>query len=285
MPSDLTSLFMAAQPGTPVALPAALQQFYGGDIAFPDPPAGRPHVIANFVSTLDGVASYHLPDQDTGNAISGNNGSDHRLMGLLRACADAVIWGAGTYAASRRFVATPAAIAPDLATAFAELRRNLGKPPAPLVVLITRSGDLPRDGALLTGAAQPVWIMTTAAGAARLADISAPNVTVRVLGDALAPAAILADLCAGAGVRLALHEGGPEVFGAFVAAGMIDELFLTLAPQLAGRDHASPRPAVLEGHAFLPTNAPWGHVLSIKQAESHLFLRYILPTSEAETRS
>jgi hypothetical protein len=36
---------------------------YGGDLYFPVAPAGRPYVVANFVSTLDGVVSSNVSGQ------------------------------------------------------------------------------------------------------------------------------------------------------------------------------------------------------------------------------
>ena len=71
-----------------------------------------------------------------------------------------------------------------------------------------------------------------------------------------------------------LHEGGPILFGDFVAHGCVDELFLTVAPQLAGRDVKRQRPGVISGAEFLPQTAPWLRIVSVKQSSSHLYLRY-----------
>lgn len=76
-------------------------------------------------------------------------------------------------------------------------------------------------------------------------------------------------------MRLLLHEGGPTVFGQFLSAGAIDELFLTLAPQVAGRQEDAPRPSLAGRDSFLPETAPWFSLLSIKKNPSHLlFFRY-----------
>src|SRR5690242_11054554 len=75
-------------------LPAPLAQTYGGGLVFPEARDDRPYIIANFVATLDGVISYDLPGQRGGGPISGENEADHVIMGLLRAFADAVIFGA-----------------------------------------------------------------------------------------------------------------------------------------------------------------------------------------------
>ena len=91
--------------------------------------------------------------------------------------------------------------------------------------------------------------------------------------DVLAMLRLLAD---DYGVRVALNEGGPLVLASFLAAGAVDELFLTLAPQLVGRTLATPRRALVEGVAFSPADAPNAQILSIKQTGNHLFLRYAI---------
>jgi riboflavin biosynthesis pyrimidine reductase len=86
------------------------------------------------------------------------------------------------------------------------------------------------------------------------------------------PTAVIDVLQREFGVELLLHEGGPRLLGSFLAAGSLDELFLTVAPQVAGRE-AMPRPGLVEGAAFLPETAPWFDLQSVKRAGNHLFLR------------
>ena len=89
------------------------------------------------------------------------------------------------------------------------------------------------------------------------------------------PQAVLKILAEEFGVRTLLHEGGPTVFGEFLSAGAVDELFLTLAPQVAGRDQERPRPGFAGVTSFLPETAPWFSLRSVKQGSSDLlFLRY-----------
>jgi riboflavin biosynthesis pyrimidine reductase len=76
------------------------------------------------------------------------------------------------------------------------------------------------------------------------------------------------------GVRLLLHEGGPTLFGHFLSAGVVDELFLTMAPQIAGRALEHSRPGLVANVQFVPGTAPWLILLSVKQQASHLYLRY-----------
>ena len=88
------------------------------------------------------------------------------------------------------------------------------------------------------------------------------------------PAAILKLLHSEFGVKFVLHEGGPTLFGDFVAGGCMDEIFLTVAPQFAGRYDKRQRPGVISGAAFLPETAPWLRLVSVKQSADHLYLRY-----------
>ena len=122
----------------------------------------------------------------------------------------------------------------------------------------------------------PVVIATTPAGAARLDSIDlAPNVRVETVGDGDGvPAARLVELTAALGARLVLCEGGPHLVGDLVGAGLLDELFLTVAPQLGGRDDEHPRFGLVEGTAFRVADAPWAELASIRRSGDHLFLRY-----------
>ena len=71
-----------------------------------------------------------------------------------------------------------------------------------------------------------------------------------------------------------LIEGGPRLLGEFYERGMIDEQFLTLAPQVAGRDYGDDRLSLAMGHAFPPSSTRWGALTDVRRGGSHLFLRY-----------
>jgi riboflavin biosynthesis pyrimidine reductase len=90
----------------------------------------------------------------------------------------------------------------------------------------------------------------------------------------IAPRAILQLLQSQFGVSRLLHEGGPTLFGQFLAAKVVDELFLTLSPQIAGRKGDATRPAVVQGVAFVPNSAPWFEMVSAKEKAAYLYLRY-----------
>ena len=168
--APLQDLFDATT-GDDVALPHALASLYGR-LRMPRH-AERPHVIGNFVTSLDGVVSLGIPGKAGGGEISGFNPHDRMVMGLLRATADAVVIGAGTLrASSPDHVWTAEYIYPPLADAYRELRAALGKPEPPLNVVVTGSGDIDLDRCLFRSAAVPSLIVTTAAGARRLREIA-----------------------------------------------------------------------------------------------------------------
>src|SRR5215469_18821674 len=255
-----------------------LQRLYGGDLYFPEPHSNRPYVIGNFVETIDGVVSFGIPGHSGGREISGSSDEDRFVMGLLRSVSDAVLVGSRTFHEDPGHVRIPAFIYPEAKDLYAELRRKLGKPPLPLNVVLTASGKIDLDEPTFHTDGLPTAIVTTKEGASRIAsehgDI--PHIAVRSTGEAVSttPGAVLKILADEFGIRLLLHEGGPTIFGQSLAAKMIDELFLTLAPQIAGRQSVAQRPSIVGETLFLPETAPWFGLRSIKRAWDHLLLRY-----------
>ncbi len=269
----LSTLFERVAPDARLPLPPALVERYGGALGFPEH-ADRPHVIANFVTTLDGVISFALPGRAHASLISGANEADRFVLGLLRACADVVVVGAGTVRAEGDHLWTPEHVYPAAAAEFAALRASLRKSRRPTMVFVTASGALDLNApAFSTG--DRVVVLTTAAGAARLRP--SDRVEARALRS-IDARAILAEVVALTGARLVLTEGGPRLLGAFFRDRALDELFLTLAPQVGGRSDEQRRPALVEGAAFAPEDAPWASLVSAKRADDFLFLRFRLPT-------
>jgi riboflavin biosynthesis pyrimidine reductase len=252
-------------------LPDALEERYGGPLAIALRP-DRPTVVANFVSSLDGVVSYGTPEAAGGGEISGFFEPDRFVMGLLRALADVVLIGAGTLRAAPDERWTPGAAHPASAPEHATLRRTLGLQPKPITAVVTASGALDLAHPGLADPEVDVIVLTTDAGATRLA--AAPgHVRVLALGEAVNPADAL-DALASHGCRLVLSEGGPHLLGQLVEARLVDELFLTLSPQLVGRSASVPRLGLLEGVAFEVAGAPWLHLADLRMAGDHLFTRY-----------
>jgi riboflavin biosynthesis pyrimidine reductase len=277
----------AGSPGEPI-LPSELRRYYDGDLRFSPALEERPHVIGNFVSTLDGVVSYAIPGHSGGGEISGHDKADRFIMGLLRASADAVMVGSGTlHATAPDHLWIPEYMYPKAAEAYRIYRQTvLGKPAYPSTVIVSASGVVDLERAAFRTPGIKVQIVTTLKGRDRLiaAGVDRLDTTeVTVLDDSdllVAPATILKFLRTTKGVCLLLHEGGPTLFGQFVAAGLVDEFFLTLAPQIAGRNRERPRPAMVWGTEFLPETAPWLNILGVKQSGDHLYLRYGLTAKQ-----
>jgi riboflavin biosynthesis pyrimidine reductase len=267
---------------TEPGLSQELRELYDGDLHFRTSPAARPFVIANFVSTLDGVVSYEIKGKSGGSTISGSDPADRFIMGLLRASADAVIVGAGTLQdVSAKSLWTPEYVYPDAKRLYAEYRVNaLHKPEYPLLVIVSGSGQLELERAIFRTPAMRTVVITTSAGRDELTRRGAAalgSLEVRALDSSsgrIAPGEILQLLKSQFGVKTLLHEGGPTLFGQFLAADAVDELFLTLSPQIAGREGDVTRPAVVQGVEFAPDSAPRFEVVSVKEKAAYLYLRY-----------
>ena len=274
-------------------LTPALREMYDGDLHFPAAPpdaasfsrvhkvADRPYVIANFVTTLDGTASFKIPGASSGSNISASNAADRFIMGLLRSSVDAIMVGANTiHDTGPAGLWIPHETYPDARDVFRDYRENvLHARGYPLVVTVSGSGQLDLDRAVFRSSEARVLILTTAAGEQELTRRGAarlPSIEVKILTATgpIAPAAILDLLGSQFGVRRLLHEGGPTLFGEFLAAKAVDEFFLTLSPQIAGRLPHTIRPGIVEGVEFLPATAPWFDLLTVKQSGPYLYLRY-----------
>ena len=258
---------LSSEPELGLVLPPGLRRLYGGDLTLPER-----CLYANFVQTIDGVVA--IPSvPDSNRLVSGGCDADRFVMGLLRAAADAVLIGSGTLRASARGRWRPDTVFPAAAEAYAELRRKLGLDPRPRVAILTASGSISPDRAVFEDA--PL-VVTTNTGAARLAGTLPAGVEVVVLpGEAEVGVAAVVELLRGRGHRRILSEAGPHVFGSLVEAGLVDELFLTVSPLLAGRSDSVPL-GLVEGVALLPGHEQHARLRSARAHGSHLFLQYAL---------
>ena len=253
-------------PGLPAfPLPEELAGLYGGTIGFDEP-----CLFANFVQSVDGVTA--IPSVPGSNKlIAAASAADRFVMGLLRACSDAVVVGSGTLEASPRGAWSPRQAYPDAADAFAELRTRIGRTGDPELVVLTQSGLVDtRHPAFAAGAV----VLTTGAGAAQLA---LPADQVVVAGAALNGSTILAALEA-RGHRLILSEGGPHAWGPLLAERLVDELFLTVSPLLTGRIGTDPRLSLVEQTDLLDGGPLGAELLGVRRGGDHLFLRYRFDT-------
>ena len=271
--TPLESLYEAGR-GENVALPPELAAVYGR-LQIPQPRA-RPYVIANFVSTLDGIVAFTEPGYGGGGPISGHNEHDVMVMGLLRAAADVVLVGAGTLRSGPTHLWTAPVLYPALAYSYHALRESLGKPGPPLNVIVTARGDIDPSYRIFQSGEVPVLILTSTEGLKRIRGLGLPQRVQALAVQDSTRLNVRSILDAVSGVlpsRLLLVEGGPHLLGDFLEQACLDELFLTLAPQVAGRNGLE-RLGLVAGRTFTPDHPLWGTLIDVRRAASHLFLRY-----------
>ena len=226
--------------------------------------AERPYVMLNMVSSVDGRAS-----------IGGRSGplgsrADRELFHGLRGEVDAVIAGAGTVRAERY-----GRIIPEEARRRARLERGLSE--EPLACIVSGRLSLPGDIPLLADPAARVLIVTPSA--ASLPESAAHLDYLRAGRDGQLDLPLaLAGLRGRFAVRTLLCEGGPHLNSQLLQAGLVDELFLSLAPRLAGgQDPTGEALRILAGAEFEhPLELT---LLGALESESHLFLRYAVDAS------
>jgi riboflavin biosynthesis pyrimidine reductase len=250
-------LIGAVGPGSPGL--TALAGLY----AYPSPgqaPA-RPWVRANMVASADGAASL------AGRSAGLSSDADRQVFSVLRSLADVILVGAGTARAEKYRAVTPAEAWPEL---------RAGRTATPPIAVITRSLDLDPGSPLLNTApadARTIVLTTGRAPAGRRADM-ARHADVAVTGhdSVSAPAAISA--LAERGHRCVLVEGGPHLLGEIAAAGLLDELCLTLSPLLAGGQAGR----ILAGAADVPQAQAGLELAHLLVDDGYLFCRYVRRT-------
>lgn len=262
--------------GQALPLPPELVSRYGGPFRM-----RSPCLYANFVESMDGVVALGPEHPNSGSLISGRNDSDRFLLGLLRACADAVLVGAGTLRATpnHRWVAEH--VYPDAAAAFRQLRTSLGMPVEPRLFVVTSRGDLPLAHPGLVNAV----VLTTDAGSDRLRAVAPKGLDIRSLGSGpTISTRSLVDAVRAEDHGAVLTEGGPRLVAELLRAELVDELFLTLSPMLLGRSAAEPRVALVEGAAFSAADAPRLELVSARRDGDFMFVRYSVGRVATTTR-
>ena len=247
----------------PVGVPATTQEIvegFGLHLSGASPAAPRrPRVLLNMVSTIDGRAT-----------IGGRSGpiggrADRELFNALRTVVDAVMVGAGTARAEhyRTLVREDSARA---------LRQARGLREQPLACIVSGRLELGDEIPLLADPQAQVAILTSSQ--ASLPDARAQIEYIRAAREGrLDLPAALAELHERLAVRTVLCEGGPHLNAQLLAAGLVDELFLSLGPMLAGGGSATGETLrILAGPDLDPPVEL--ALLGVLEHESHLFLRY-----------
>jgi riboflavin-specific deaminase-like protein len=244
------------EPGTVTAI-EALECLALADLA-----TDRPYVVLNMVATADGAAAVAQRTAPI------SNSADRQLFHELRAHVDAVLVGAGTVRIERygRLVRDPRR---------RERRTARGLAPDPLAIVASRRLALPSDLPLLADPHSRVLVLTTST--AELDGCAAQVSYLRSApGEELDLGTMLTRLRAEYGIRSVLCEGGPTLNASLVPAGLIDELFLALAPALAGSAGA----LSILGRA--PLTEPVAlDLIWLLESQGQLFARYALRQSPA----
>jgi riboflavin-specific deaminase-like protein len=222
------------------------------ELARPD----RPYLVANFALTLDGRATIEGRSGPIG------SGTDSQVLHRLRTQVDAVMIGAGTLRVERY-----GRIVSDAALR-GHRERAAGVAHDPLAVIVTDRLDLPWDAGLFTAGFGRVLILSSSAD-----EIPDTATTVRVerYEDRVDLRRAMARLREERGVRAVLCEGGPHLLANLLEAGLVDEMFITLAPKLA----LSQGPGLLED-AFGDLGPMELELVWLLAEDGELFTRYRL---------
>jgi riboflavin biosynthesis pyrimidine reductase len=261
----LERLLPAGAPATVAEIVAGL-----GLVADPDPARGHRRVMLNMISTADGRATLE------GRSGAMSDRADRALFHGLRGAVDAVLVGAGTARAEHY-----GRIVPDAARRAERRRRGLSE--EPLACIVSERLDLtPQEIPLLGEPEARVAILT--ASAASLPATAAHVEYVRAeRGGRLDLHAALAALGERFDVHNVLCEGGPHLAWELLAGGLLDELFLSLAPLLAGGESSGEEALrILAGGELEPPVEL--ELLGALHSDSHLFLRYSVGAPERVSR-
>lgn len=238
----------------PAPSPEALDDLYH-DVQLPDRgPGGRAGVTLGMVASVDGAAAV----EGTTRRLGGE--ADRLAYARLREAADVVLVGAGTVRAEGY---GPHRLRPGGAAR----RVARGQRPAAVIAVVTASLDLD-PGSRLFGDPErpPLLVVPTDADEGRLARLAdRADVLAAGAGEVDLAAALVA--LADRGLRRVLCEGGPGLNARLFADGLVDELFLTVAPTVVGADAQR----IVDGAIGAPTAA---ELVELRVHADELLARY-----------
>jgi riboflavin biosynthesis pyrimidine reductase len=224
-----------------------LQPDLGDEVDLPSAYAvsAQRHLRANFVASLDGAATLQ------GKSAGLSSTADRALFHLLRSMADVVLVGAGTAREEN----------------YGGAKSADGRQPPPIAV-VSKSLDFDLTARLFTDTAVPPILITCAASPSTRREQLSAVAEVVVAGDVDVDLRAALDALAARGLGHVLCEGGPRLLGAVAAAGLLDELCLTLSPMVAGGNAGR----IVAG--YLPDVVEPMHLRHVLEDDGHLFLRY-----------
>jgi riboflavin biosynthesis pyrimidine reductase len=219
--------------------------------------ASRPYTVVNFVASADGHATVE------GRSGKLGDDGDKELFRALRGVCDAVLAGTRTLRIERYGRPLPA-------DERRELRVAHGLTPEPLTVTVSNSGEIPEEIPLLSEREAEVVIFSPQPPRLHSASATIHHEPLYAGGGAPLTDALKV-LRRKYDVKLLLCEGGPTLFNALLHEGLVDELFLTIAPKLVG---GSDGPGITKGVALVGLEQM--QLKAVLERENALFLRYRL---------
>lgn len=223
-------------------------------LRLPDPPPQRPYTALGMVSSVDGAAAV-----DGRTAALGGE-ADQRAFSALRETCDGVLVGAGTARTEGYGPLRPSA-------ASRRRRADRGLDEVPRLVVVSGSLDLDPHARLFADSAQPPVVVTTEDADPQRRARLAPLAELVTAGTGRVDLSAALQRLRSMGMGWLLCEGGPRLAGELVAGGLLDELFLTLAPTLV----SGGAPRIVTGH--LPGPRPL-ELLEVREHTGELLLRY-----------
>ncbi|HEY2160767.1 MAG TPA: dihydrofolate reductase family protein [Solirubrobacteraceae bacterium] len=236
----------------PVDIAALLSSLALGELADEE----RPYVVANFIASADGRATFMGKSGQLGDP------ADRYLFHGLREQVDAVFAGTRTLMIERygRIIRDEEG---------RRRREQRGLSPEPFACVVTRSGEVPTDIPLFSESESRIVLFSAAP-----VDVSGCAAQVELVSvdpGELTLTTVLRTLRSDFGVASLLCEGGPTVFGSLLQEGLVDELFLTLAPKLVG---GGASPTITSGSELMELQGM--KIAWMLEHEGALYLRYRL---------
>ncbi len=225
------------------------------ELAFPEPPVDRPYLYLDMVASVDGAATAG------GRTAKLGGEADGLAFSRLREWCDVILVGASTVRIED--------YGPPRPGADARARRAARRlPEVPRIVIVTASRSLNPGSRLFSDPSRRPLVLTTEEGSPeRLAGLSEVADILRIGAGRVDLTRALSYLH-DAGVRRILCEGGPTLAASLMSARLVDEIFLTVSPQLIGGDAMRIVDGVVPG-APLPLT-----LVELREHAGELLLRY-----------
>jgi 2,5-diamino-6-(ribosylamino)-4(3H)-pyrimidinone 5'-phosphate reductase len=235
------------------------------DLHFPVLPRERPYLVLNMVTSVDGKATL------LGKAYPLGSKTDHMVMRRVRSAVDAVMNGAETLRKEKVNPKVPAELEGG--------RDALGMTPQPAAIVLTSSADLPLDNPFFTMEGFRRLVATTRqAPAERVAAVQRYATVIQAGENTVDLPVLMSVLVREYGIRKLLCEGGPNTNAGLISAGLVDELFWTVAPKIVGGVALR---SLVEGEPLPLDSIPRLELVSLHHHEGELYLRYRFAGAEA----